>query len=162
MTSDRLDWPWKPSSSYLLDVQFATSTVQIPDIYLGSSAIAWSRKNTWVDICRLADRCSLKLSVLTNEHCLSVHVGYKHAYDCRMATLNLSTNGPSISKSYQSIVSSPSPSGNAAQSPTYGQWAVFSVSAPLVNAFQQDTGGGGKESILKVQSTGGKWSAYVC
>merc|ERR1712230_174825 len=34
----------------------------------------------------------------------------------------------------------------------YGQWAVFSVSAPLVNAFQQDSGG--KESILKVQSTG--------
>ncbi|MCJ1434652.1 hypothetical protein MMC27_004021 [Xylographa pallens] len=71
-----------------------------------------------------------------------------------MATLNLSTNGPSISKSYQSIVSSPPPSGIAAQSPTYGQWAVFSVSAPLVNAFQHDAGGGGKESILKVQSTG--------
>ncbi|MCJ1388032.1 hypothetical protein MMC18_000876 [Xylographa bjoerkii] len=69
-----------------------------------------------------------------------------------MATLNLSTNGPSISKSYQSIVSSPPPSGNAAHSPTYGQWAVYSVSAPLVNAFQQDAGG--KESILKVQSTG--------
>ncbi|MCJ1287969.1 hypothetical protein MMC26_007322 [Xylographa opegraphella] len=71
-----------------------------------------------------------------------------------MATLNLSTNGPSISKSYQSIVNSPPPSGNTAQSPTFGQWAVFSVSAPLVNAFQQDAGGGGKESILKVQSTG--------
>ena len=71
-----------------------------------------------------------------------------------MATLNLSTNGPSISKSYQSIVSSPPPSGNAAKSSTYGQWAVFSVSAPLVNAFQQDTGG--KESVLKVQSTGGR------
>ncbi|MCJ1403944.1 hypothetical protein MMC11_007167 [Xylographa trunciseda] len=69
-----------------------------------------------------------------------------------MATLNLSTNGPSISKSYQSIVSSSLPSGNAAQSPTYGQWAVFSISTPLLNAFQQDTGG--KESVLKVQSTG--------
>lgn len=68
-----------------------------------------------------------------------------------MATLNLSTNGPSISRSYQSIINS-SPSGPASKSPTYGQWAVFSVSAPLVNAFQQDTGG--KESLLKVQSTG--------
>jgi hypothetical protein len=73
-----------------------------------------------------------------------------------MATLNLSTNGPSISKSYQSVVSSPAPSGAAANSPTYGQWAVFSVSTPLVNAFQQDAGG--KESVLKVQSTGGKGS----
>ncbi|MCJ1477034.1 hypothetical protein MMC13_005705 [Lambiella insularis] len=69
-----------------------------------------------------------------------------------MATLNLSTNGPSITKSYQSIVNSPPLSGPAAQSATYGQWAVYSVSAPLVNAFQQDAGG--KESILKVQSTG--------
>ena len=72
-----------------------------------------------------------------------------------MATLNLSTNGPSISKSYQSIVNAPPPSGAAAQSPTYGQWAIFSVSAPLANAFQQDAGG--KESVLKVQSTGGEW-----
>ncbi|KAL9103286.1 MAG: hypothetical protein Q9163_001664 [Psora crenata] len=69
-----------------------------------------------------------------------------------MATLNLSTNGPSISKSYQSIVNALPPSGAAAQSPTYGQWAVFSVSAPLANAFQQNAGG--KESVLKVQSTG--------
>ncbi|ETN37079.1 uncharacterized protein HMPREF1541_08069 [Cyphellophora europaea CBS 101466] len=69
-----------------------------------------------------------------------------------MATLNLSTNGPSISKSYQSIVNAPPPSGPAASSPTYGQWAVFSVSAPLANAFQQDSAG--KESVLKVQSTG--------
>ncbi|KAF2836456.1 hypothetical protein M501DRAFT_939401 [Patellaria atrata CBS 101060] len=68
-----------------------------------------------------------------------------------MATLNLSNNGPSITKSYQSVVNSPNPSGPAAQSPTYGQWAVFSVAAPLVNAFQQDSG---KESLLKVQSTG--------
>jgi drebrin-like protein len=69
-----------------------------------------------------------------------------------MASLNLSTNGPSISKSYQSIVNAPPPSGAAAASPTYGQWAVFSVSAPLANAFQQDAAG--KESVLKVQSTG--------
>ena len=70
-----------------------------------------------------------------------------------MATLNLSTNGPSIIKSYQSIVNAPPPSGNASKSPTYGQWAIYSVSAPLVNAFQQDAGG--KESVLKVQSSGG-------
>lgn len=70
-----------------------------------------------------------------------------------MASLNTSTNGPSIKSSYQGVVNSSAPSGPAANSPTYGQWAVFSVSAPLVNAFQQDSGG--KESILKVQSTGG-------
>ena len=70
-----------------------------------------------------------------------------------MATLNLSTNGPSITKSYLSIVNAPSPSGNASKSPTYGQWAVYSVSAPLANVFQQDARG--KESVLKVQSTGG-------
>ena len=69
-----------------------------------------------------------------------------------MASLNLSTNGPSISKSYQSVVNAPAPSGAAASSPTYGQWAVYTVSAPLVNAFQQDAGN--KESVLKVQSTG--------
>ncbi|CAG8885732.1 unnamed protein product [Penicillium egyptiacum] len=68
-----------------------------------------------------------------------------------MASLNLSSNGPSISKSYQTVVNSPPPSGNGG-SPTYGQWAVYSVSTPLVSAFQQD--GGGKESVLKVQSTG--------
>lgn len=71
-----------------------------------------------------------------------------------MATLNLSTNGPLISKSYQSVINSSPSSGLASKSLTYGQWAVFSVSAPLANAFQQDTGG--KESLLKVQSTGGK------
>ncbi len=68
-----------------------------------------------------------------------------------MATLNTSTNGPSISKSYQSIVNAPAVA--ASKSATYGQWAVFSVSAPLANAFQPDAGG--KESVLKVQSTGG-------
>jgi hypothetical protein len=71
-----------------------------------------------------------------------------------MASLNTSTNGPSIKSSYQGVVNSPAPSGPAAKSETYGQWALFSVSAPLVNAFQQDSGG--KESVLKVQSTGGK------
>lgn len=69
-----------------------------------------------------------------------------------MASLNTSTNGPSISKSYQSIVNATQPTGPAASSPTYGQWAVFSVSAPLANAFQQDSAN--KESVLKVQSTG--------
>ncbi len=69
-----------------------------------------------------------------------------------MSSLNTSTNGPSISKSYQSIVTAPPPSGRAAASPTYGQWTVLSVSAPLANAFQQDSGN--KESVLKVQSTG--------
>ena len=68
-----------------------------------------------------------------------------------MASLNTSTNGPSISKSYQSIVNAPPPSGPAASSPTYGQWAVYSVSAPLANAFQDSSS---KESVLKVQSTG--------
>ncbi|KAI9868998.1 MAG: hypothetical protein M1813_002821 [Trichoglossum hirsutum] len=69
-----------------------------------------------------------------------------------MAALNLSTNGPSITSSYQSVVISAAPSGPAASSQTYGQWAIFSVSAPLVNAFAQDAGG--RESVLKVQSTG--------
>ncbi|KAI9824276.1 MAG: hypothetical protein M1832_002084 [Thelocarpon impressellum] len=68
-----------------------------------------------------------------------------------MANLNLSTNGPSITKSYQSIVA-PAAAAPASSSPTYAKWAVFSVSAPLANAFQQDAGG--KESTLKVQSTG--------
>ncbi|KAH8657052.1 hypothetical protein BGZ60DRAFT_434706 [Tricladium varicosporioides] len=69
-----------------------------------------------------------------------------------MASLNTSSNGPSIKSSYNGVVNSAAPSGPAASSPTYGQWAIFSVSAPLVNAFQQDSGG--KESVLKVQSTG--------
>lgn len=71
-----------------------------------------------------------------------------------MASLNLSANGPSISKSYQSVVNATLPTGSAA-SPTHGHWALFSVSTPLVNAFQQDTGT--KESVLKVQSTGGQF-----
>lgn len=68
-----------------------------------------------------------------------------------MASLNLSANGPSITASYQKIVNSPPPSGAAAASPTYGQWAVFGVQAPLVSAFQAESS---KESILKVQTTG--------
>ncbi|KAK4905111.1 actin binding protein, partial [Elasticomyces elasticus] len=68
-----------------------------------------------------------------------------------MASLNLSTNGPSIQKSYQSVVNSTPPTGSAGSSPTYGQWAVFSVSAPLASAFQD---AGNKESVLKVQSSG--------
>jgi len=71
-----------------------------------------------------------------------------------MATLNLSTNGTSISNSYQSIVDARAPSGSTTQSATYGQWAIFSVSTPLANAFQRDAGI--KESVLTVQSTGGK------
>ncbi|CAG8127390.1 unnamed protein product [Penicillium salamii] len=67
-----------------------------------------------------------------------------------MASLNLSTNGPSISKSYQTVVNAPPPSASG-QSPTAAQWALFSVSTPLVSAFQQDAG---KESVLKVQSSG--------
>lgn len=70
-----------------------------------------------------------------------------------MASLNTSTNGPTIRRSYENVVNAPPPSGPAASSPTYGQWAVFSVSAPLANAFQADTG---KESVLKVQTSGGQ------
>lgn len=65
-----------------------------------------------------------------------------------MASLNLSINGPSIKSSYNGVINgTPASSG----SPTHGQWALFSVQAPLMNAFQD---GGAKESILKVQSTG--------
>ncbi|EAW13569.1 putative actin binding protein [Aspergillus clavatus NRRL 1] len=64
-----------------------------------------------------------------------------------MASLNVSLNGLSISKSHQSVINCTLPG-----SPTYGQWALFSVSTPLVNAFQQ--GSDNKESILKLQSTG--------
>ena len=70
-----------------------------------------------------------------------------------MASLNLSINGPSIKSSYQGVINGPSPPSN---SPTYAQWAVFTVQAPLVNAFQDS---GNKESVLKVQSTGGLLSS---
>ncbi|KAJ6445578.1 actin binding protein [Purpureocillium lavendulum] len=65
-----------------------------------------------------------------------------------MASLNLSINGPSIKSSYNGVVSSPPPTSG---SPTYAQWALFSVQAPLMSAFQDS---GAKESILKVESTG--------
>ncbi|KAK3722205.1 actin binding protein [Vermiconidia calcicola] len=68
-----------------------------------------------------------------------------------MASLNLSSNGPSITNSYNKIVSSQPASGAAASSSSYGQWAVFSVQAPLVSAFQAESS---KESVLKVQTTG--------
>jgi hypothetical protein len=66
-----------------------------------------------------------------------------------MASLNLSINGPSIKSSYNAVVGG---EASASGSPTYAQWALFSVQAPLANAFQDS---GSKESILKVQSTGG-------
>ncbi|KJZ79103.1 hypothetical protein HIM_01254 [Hirsutella minnesotensis 3608] len=65
-----------------------------------------------------------------------------------MASLNLSINGPSIKSSYNGVVSGQPPSSS---SPTYAQWALFSVQAPLINAFQDS---GAKESILKVENTG--------
>ncbi|KAJ4860224.1 variant SH3 domain-containing protein [Trichoderma breve] len=65
-----------------------------------------------------------------------------------MASLNLSTNGASIKSSYNAVVGG---EAAASGSPTYAQWALFSVQAPLVNAFQDS---GSKESVLKVQSTG--------
>ncbi|KAF2147780.1 hypothetical protein K461DRAFT_72240 [Myriangium duriaei CBS 260.36] len=68
-----------------------------------------------------------------------------------MASLNLSANGPAIKNSYQKVVDAPPPSGPSAQSTTYGQWAVFTVQAPLASAFQNDSN---KESVLKVQTTG--------
>ncbi|KAI1504653.1 hypothetical protein F5X99DRAFT_21548 [Biscogniauxia marginata] len=66
-----------------------------------------------------------------------------------MASLNLSINGPSIKSSYQGVVNAPAPPSGS--SSTYANWALFSVQAPLANAFQDS---GNKESILKVQATG--------
>ncbi|KAL4732836.1 hypothetical protein BDV11DRAFT_201250 [Aspergillus similis] len=68
-----------------------------------------------------------------------------------MASLNLSANGPSISKSYQSVVDY-AITDSAKGSSTFAKWALFSVSTPLVSAFQQDASN--KESVLKVQDTG--------
>ncbi|KAK0703835.1 hypothetical protein B0T26DRAFT_515412 [Lasiosphaeria miniovina] len=65
-----------------------------------------------------------------------------------MASLNLSINGPSIKSSYRGVVDGPA---LPASPPTFAQWALFSVQAPLMNAFQD---GGAKESVLKVESTG--------
>lgn len=67
-----------------------------------------------------------------------------------MASLNLSINGPSIKSSYQGVVNGQLPKSD---SPTYAQWALFTVQAPLLNAFQD---GGAKESILKVETKGGE------
>lgn len=66
-----------------------------------------------------------------------------------MATLDTSQNGPSITQSYKRLVALPPPDK---PSPTYASWALYSVSAPLQNAF---IAGPGKDSVLKVQSTGG-------
>ncbi|KAK4161953.1 Drebrin-like protein [Cladorrhinum sp. PSN259] len=65
-----------------------------------------------------------------------------------MASLNTSINGPSIKSSYQGVINGPA---LAVGSPTAARWALFSVQAPLLNAFQNT---GAKESILKVESTG--------
>jgi hypothetical protein len=66
-----------------------------------------------------------------------------------MASLDIS---PEIGRSYQKLVN-----GAAANkpSPTYAQWAVFSVSAPLQNAFVQSSA---KASTLKVHAAGGPFS----
>ncbi|KAK3906827.1 hypothetical protein C8A05DRAFT_11434 [Staphylotrichum tortipilum] len=65
-----------------------------------------------------------------------------------MASLNLSTNGPSIKSSYQGVINGPALSS---ASGTAARWALFTVQAPLLNAFQNT---GAKESVLKVESTG--------
>ena len=65
-----------------------------------------------------------------------------------MASLDIS---PEIGRSYQKLVSGPAPKQ---PSPTYAQWAVFSVSAPLQNAFVQSSS---KSSTLKVHASGGLW-----
>lgn len=65
-----------------------------------------------------------------------------------MASLNLSTNGPSIKGSYNGVVNA---SLSSSSSPTFAHWALFTVQAPLVSAFQNS---GSKESVLKVESTG--------
>ncbi len=67
-----------------------------------------------------------------------------------MASLNLSTNGPSIKSSYQGVINGPALSS---ASPTAARWALFTVQAPLQNAFQNT---GAKESVLRVESTGGE------
>lgn len=67
-----------------------------------------------------------------------------------MASLNLSTNGPSIKSSYQGVVNG---QPTKSDSPTYALWALFTVSAPLMNAFQA---GGASESVLKVETKGGE------
>ncbi len=65
-----------------------------------------------------------------------------------MTSLNLSINGPSIRSSYESVIHGTSSSSS---SPNDVRWALFSVQAPLANAFQDS---GNKESVLKVDGTG--------
>ena len=91
-------------------------------------------------------------AVLPNSHRIPPPNSPPNTPHYTMASLNTSTNGPNITRSYQNVINTPPPSGAQSQSPTYGQWAVFVVTAPLVSAFQNE---GGKESVLKVQSTGG-------
>lgn len=67
-----------------------------------------------------------------------------------MASLNLSTNGASIKSSYQGVVNRELPKSD---SPTYALWALFTVQAPLMNAFQA---GSASESVLKVATKGGE------
>lgn len=70
-----------------------------------------------------------------------------------MASLDIS---PEIGRSYKTLISSQVP---ANKSPTYGQWAVFAVSAPLQNAFVASSAS--KASTLKVHSTGGSLNASL-
>ncbi|CAK7202180.1 actin binding protein [Sporothrix eucalyptigena] len=65
-----------------------------------------------------------------------------------MTSLNLSINGPSIRSSYESVIKG---ANSSSSSPTDVRWALFSVQAPLANAFQDS---GNKESVLKVDGTG--------
>lgn len=67
-----------------------------------------------------------------------------------MASLNLSTNGASIKSSYQGVVNRELPKSD---SPTFALWALFTVQAPLINAFQA---GSASESVLKVETKGGE------
>lgn len=76
------------------------------------------------------------------------HAQERHLEDT-MATLNLSIHGPSIKSSYQGVVNGDALSSSSG---TFARWALFSVQAPLLNAFQDSAA---KESILKVESTGG-------
>lgn len=66
-----------------------------------------------------------------------------------MASLDISHE---IGRSYQTLVNSPPASKPSA---TYAQWAVFTVSAPLVNAFV--AGSASKASVLKVHTTAGSF-----
>ncbi|KAM3458462.1 hypothetical protein MY5147_002894 [Beauveria neobassiana] len=67
-----------------------------------------------------------------------------------MASLNLSINGPSIKKEYTSVVDAAVPTSG---SPTFAKWVLYTVQTPLVSVFESS---GSNESVLKVESTGGK------